>query len=108
MARPKPTGWKARATWHGLSSPCRGGRRRAEGWPTEHTEEFLTGGNGVIGGRIAEGVWPAPNPRAGKPVPRGMGFPAHVGATADRAGRMAEGWPPRGAKDAKNSDHTGA
>jgi hypothetical protein len=21
--RPKPTGWKARATWHGLSSPCR-------------------------------------------------------------------------------------
>ena len=23
-ARPKPTGWKARATWHGLSSPCRG------------------------------------------------------------------------------------
>ena len=28
MARPKPTGWKARATWHGLSSPCRGGGRR--------------------------------------------------------------------------------
>ena len=25
-ARPKPTGWKARATWHGLSSPCRGDR----------------------------------------------------------------------------------
>ena len=23
---------------------------------------------------------PVPNPRAGKPVPRGMGFPAHVGA----------------------------
>ena len=36
------------------------------------------------GGRRAEGVWPAPNPRAGKPVARGMGFPAHVGATADR------------------------
>ena len=54
MARPKPTGWKARATWHGLSSPCRGGGRRAEDWPTEHTEHtegFLTGGNGVIGGR---------------------------------------------------------
>ena len=32
------------------------------------------------GERRAEGVWPAPNPRAGKPVPRGMGFPAHVGA----------------------------
>ena len=33
MARPKPTGWKARATWHGLSSPCRGdhGSRRADG-----------------------------------------------------------------------------
>ena len=32
MARPKPTGWKARATWHGLSSPCRGdrGSRRAD------------------------------------------------------------------------------
>ena len=29
--RPKPTGWKARATWPGLSSPCRGdrGSRRA-------------------------------------------------------------------------------
>ena len=26
-ARPKPTGWKARATWHGTD----GGRRRAEG-----------------------------------------------------------------------------
>ena len=59
MARPKPTGWKARATWHGLSSPCRGGRRRAEGWPTEHTEHtegFLTGGNGVIGGRRTDGA----------------------------------------------------
>ena len=33
------------------------GGRRAEGWPTEHTEHtegFLTGGNGVIGGRRAE------------------------------------------------------
>ena len=31
--------------------------RTAEGWPTEHTEHtegFLTGGNGVIGGRRAE------------------------------------------------------
>ena len=28
-----------------------GGGRRTEGWPTEHTEGFLTGGNGVIGGR---------------------------------------------------------
>ena len=39
----------------------------AEGWPTEHTEhteEFLIGGNGVNGGRRA-----VPNPRAGKPVP---------------------------------------
>ena len=64
------------------------GGRRAEGWPTEHTEHtegFLTGGNGVNGGRR---VRPVPNPRAGKPVPRGMGFPAHVGATADRAGRV--------------------
>ena len=41
------------------------------------------------GERRAEGVWPAPNPRAGKPVPRGMGFPAHVGATADRRSRRA-------------------
>ena len=43
------------------------GGRRTEGGPTEHTEhteEFLTGGNGVIGGRRV--------------------FPAHVGATADR------------------------
>ena len=69
----------------------------AEGWPTEHTEhteEFLIGGNGEGGGRRAEGVWPAPNPRAGKPVPRGMGFPAHVGATADRradGGGLAHG-----------------
>ena len=34
-----------------------GVRRMAEGWPTEHTEHtegFLTGGNGVIGGRRAE------------------------------------------------------
>ena len=38
--------------------------------------------------KLTEGEWPAPNPRAGKPVPRGMGFPAHVGATADRAGRV--------------------
>ena len=36
------------------------------------------------GRRRAEGGGPVPNPRAGKPVPRGMGFPAHVGATADR------------------------
>ena len=43
--------------------------RTAEGWPTEHTEHtegFLTGGNGVNGGRR---VRPVPNPRAGKPVP---------------------------------------
>ena len=33
-------------------------------------------------------VRPVPNPRAGKPVPRGMGFPAHVGVTVDRAGRV--------------------
>ena len=55
---------------HGLESPCHvawafqpmSGRQRiagrtAEGWPTEHTEHtegFLTGGNGVIGGRRAE------------------------------------------------------
>ena len=34
------------------------GGRRAEGWPTEHTEhteEFLTGGNGEGGGRRAYG-----------------------------------------------------
>ena len=30
--------------------------------------------------KLTEGEWPAPNPRAGKLVPRGMGFPAHVGA----------------------------
>ena len=33
-------------------------RRMAEGWPTEHTEHtegFLTGEDGVIGGRTAEG-----------------------------------------------------
>ena len=41
------------------------------------------------GGRRAEGGGPVPNPRAGKPVPRGMGFPAHVGATADRRSRIA-------------------
>ncbi len=34
-------------------------------------------------------VRPVRNPRAGKPVPRGMGFPAHVGATADRRSRIA-------------------
>ena len=39
----------------------RGGGRRTEGWPTEHTEHtehtegFLTGGNGVIRGRAADG-----------------------------------------------------
>jgi hypothetical protein len=53
---------------------------------TEHTEGFLTGGNGE-GGRRS--VRPVPNPRAGKPVPRGMGFPAHVGATADLRSRIA-------------------
>ena len=69
------------------SRRAEGGGRKAEGWPTEHTEhteEFLIGGNGVNGGRRA-----VPNPRAGKPVPRGMGFPAHVGATADRRSRRA-------------------
>ena len=60
-----------------------GVRRRTEDWPTEHTEHtegFLTGGNGEGGGRRAEGGGAVPNPRAGKPVPRGLGFPAHVGA----------------------------
>jgi len=32
---------------------------------------------------------PVPNPWAGKPVPRGMGFPAHVGSTADRRSCIA-------------------
>ena len=44
------------------------------------------GRRAVGGGRS---VRPVPNPRAGKPVPRGMGFPAHVGATADRRSRIA-------------------
>ena len=75
MARPKPTGWKARATWHGLSSPCRGGRRRAEGWPTEHTEHtegFLTGGNGVNGGRRAEGGGLAAKKRKRRKIGRNL------------------------------------
>ena len=68
------------------------GGRTTEGWPTEHTEGFLTGGNGKNGGQAGGGQTdggPVPNPRAGKPVPRGMGFPAHVGATADRRSRIA-------------------
>ena len=63
----------------------------AEGWPTEHTEEFLIGGNGVNGGRRA-----VPNPRAGKPVPRGMGFPAHVGAEGG-------GWRRIGPRNTRNT-----
>ena len=42
-----------------------------EGWPTEHTEhteEFLTGGNGVIGGRRAYGP----------PQTHGLESPCHV------------------------------
>ena len=37
------------------------GGRRAEGWPTEHTEHtegFLTGGNGEGGGRMGRSVHP--------------------------------------------------
>ncbi len=52
-----------------LNHPTEGGRRRAE-----------------YGRRR---VRPVPNPRAGKPVPRGMGFPAHIGAIADRRPRIA-------------------
>ena len=68
---------KSSATWPDPSAgifrwKCR--RERSGGRRTED------------GGRS---VRPAPNPRAGKPVPRGMGFPAHVGATADRRSRRA-------------------
>jgi len=86
-----------RRTAEGGRRTAEGGQQRADGGrlPTEHTEHtegFLTGGNGESAGGEADGrrsVRPVPNPRAGKPGPRGMGFPAHVGATADRRSRRA-------------------
>ena len=66
-----------------------GGLRRVG---REKTQEAQEAEESEDGGRRTGG--PVPNPRAGKPVPRGMGFPAHVGATADRradSGGLAHG-----------------
>ena len=56
MARPKPTGWKARATWHGLSSPCRGDR----GSPVAYScaRDLAAGGGRRTEGFLAEHVMP--------------------------------------------------
>ena len=50
-ARPKPTGWKARATWHGLSSPCRGDRGSRRSRIAAHAIWQRTDGRGASRGR---------------------------------------------------------
>ena len=66
-----------------------GGNRVDGDWPQRGAKGARIGGRRTDDGgrraeggrrRAAEGGGPVPNPRAGKPVPRGMGGPAHVGA----------------------------
>ena len=64
-------------------------RNQAPPGPIHLPESFGGSAEGSVAVGGGRSVRPVPNPRAGKPVPRGMGFPAHVGATADRRSRRA-------------------
>ena len=72
-------GWPTEHTEHteGFLTGGNGedGRRRAEDWPTEHTEhteEFLTGGNGEDGRRRAEGGGLAAKKRKRRKIGRNL------------------------------------